>query len=586
MRASAYGKIEKNTYVLPASSARRTSREALTYAATHPGTCNKDARGKLRFLRILDDRLEKNIDNNENAIVVAFLEKVKSSLHTFATENKHKTTSITAIFQKIQLLDASANVPTALKTIETALKAETQLTERAIELESRVNQTIHVYMQIFPNLFRQRIWRLPTRSRAFIEIEQYSRLYNVMKEFAERKSFSSGLSDVLLSLTRMDNLYEYYCLAKLLQTMDVQGWALSKAACCAYKVHDRKPRPDGIADKYIFNRGESTATLYYEPVMYGTEREEEGIDLHRLHLTDNGNNAYLTPDFYLRITDAEGERRYIFDAKLRRFDENATKTANDALIKYKLGLASGSNDRVDGLWLFMGRDAGADLFPINNTTFARKRPALMTDGLAQLSPEGSALPKLAQLIGIANLDLSPVIKARHLSESAAGEDANASTRVASTNTGTLTTTNANLSVNPAKTETQLQPETKPTNISDAPSKNKPPAPKKVAAPAPSSTFEVPADVLESIKALLETAKTQGLLETKDFANTISAREPLLRKKPPQGRGKQRYSASPIEICGEEYYVYTHWPPNLIKKLKDKAEEYELKHKETEPQDDN
>lgn len=256
-------------------------------------------------------------------------------------------------------------------------------------------------------------YRLPRRTKPFQEIPAYAALHACMRSWDAFGEFQMQRDGLVLHTWKMDKLYEYYVLYELLSSLRAKGFEPDPSAGnpieqVEYSLDSRYfANEEQVATVYRLARREERITLYYQPVIYGDEREEHGISLHRTTLTQAGFDSYWTPD-YLLVHEVHGfVETIVIDAKFRKVSAvSFAGPANDAkscmlecLRKYKLETCDAQGHAVDSLWLFCGRAFERSAEPLQQSSWAQ-RQTIVPDGVASVAPHANALDAFFDAVGI------------------------------------------------------------------------------------------------------------------------------------------------------------------------------------------
>jgi hypothetical protein len=231
-----------------------------------------------------------------------------------------------------------------------------------------------------------------------------------------------------LHAAKPDKLYEYYALYRILKWLTGAGFELDdtyeKPVDTFYYSYERTyakfMNERRCANTYHLKRGNLRVTLYYQPVIYGDVREENGIVLHRtiaaqpFDLNHSHPDAAWTPDIILMTDDGETSNTYALDAKYRNLYELAglteygskdhrvdTSVFEDQIRKYKTDLASDNGRGIDAVWLVCGRGYDLGTLLYRKTEWAQN--VLPQSGLAPLGYglDDSSLDQMMTELGIA-----------------------------------------------------------------------------------------------------------------------------------------------------------------------------------------
>lgn len=244
---------------------------------------------------------------------------------------------------------------------------------------------------------------VPAGDGIYATDERYAQLREAMVLWGQVVHTEVGRREVTLHAIKPDRLFEYYALHKMLAWLFAQGFREDPAAerpidrfeYSIEKTYDKYDNEWRCANTYRLARtladgSTERVRLYYQPVIYGDAREENGIRLHRIGSTEAAHRGIWTPDYLLVIDDAKGRRTYALDAKYCSWYAIVGREGKlaECVRKYVLhtsravGGAGGS--AVDGVWILSGR---LDTRPM--TVFDA-----VEDGLVDADdlPEGKALP--------------------------------------------------------------------------------------------------------------------------------------------------------------------------------------------------
>ncbi len=174
-------------------------------------------------------------------------------------------------------------------------------------------------------------FRVAERTGVYANDTTYSQLHEAMRVWSICASEPLERVDVSLHAIKPDKLFEYSALHKMLDWLWNNGFEedISRSRPIdryEYSLADWYPKfrnEARCANTYhlVRREGHGDATqvdLYYQPVIYLGDREENGIDLHRVPGDDGAEGGFWTPDYLLAIRGCNGEKCYLVDAKYCR----------------------------------------------------------------------------------------------------------------------------------------------------------------------------------------------------------------------------------------------------------------------------
>ena len=427
LRAHAFRRTTKESVAVEPGQVRRLGRRELQWLAANPDVLRRvDAETPVRaggacYLpeRVQTERPQTTCDVPENRSVLAFARAVASSLAGAYAEAKDQVEGLERTRERLRGLGGEDTTLPSLVIMDACLECERPLVERARALLSRARDVTHALTRAMPQVRRQP-WRLPRRTKPFQEIPVYADVYDLMRRWDAFGEFSMRRDGLLLHTWRMDKLYEYYVLYRLLSALRGRGFALAaepgtSAIRASYSLADRDYENERqVATVYRLVRADERLTLFYQPVFYADEREENDV---RLHRTSAGSrHPYWTPD-YLLVREAGGARTTaVLDAKFRRptdvrryesvsvgegMDVQTESTLRECLRKYKLETAGPDGRGVDAVWLLCGRAGERSVWRLQASAWARAQGRLACDGVVTVAPGADALDEVLRDLGIA-----------------------------------------------------------------------------------------------------------------------------------------------------------------------------------------
>lgn len=424
-RSRPHSKVLKREELVGGSSVRRFGRSELLWLSRTPESLYKTKRETAIVVdgvsymasRVQTERSFRSFDTPENRAVLAFLDVVGRALGAVADEMQRQVAELDGVAEELRSVDSGQRgLLPALVVVEACLRSERPFAERARALRRKARRLRHALADAFGPVSAVR-YRLPRRSKVFQEVRPYADVHACMRRWDDFGEFLMLRDGLTLQTWRMDKLYEYYVLYRLLDTLSAHGFSLDESCSeparrVGYSLQSRYYSNEAqVANVYRLVRGGERVTLFYEPVVYGDEREENGIDLHRTTRTESGHDSFWTPDYLIRH-EANGQvRRIVLDAKFRRLDAVQSDGSGDSrscfeqcLIKYKAAMMGVDGRRIDSLWLLCGRALGREVRPYQVSSWAAAQDSLVPDGIATVAPEADGLADVLTLVGLGPLE--------------------------------------------------------------------------------------------------------------------------------------------------------------------------------------
>ena len=150
---------------------------------------------------------------------------------------------------------------------------------------------------------------------------------------------------------------------------------------CANTYHLVRMAPDGSREE---------VDLYFQPVIYGSKREENGVTLHRIGGEDVFDGGIWTPDYLLVIRDSHGERAHLIDAKYAPWDAMMGKGGRLAecvqkyLVQTSNSPSGASGEGVAGVWVLCGRLSAKAMTVLDAEDANLVGPGVLGEGISRL----------------------------------------------------------------------------------------------------------------------------------------------------------------------------------------------------------
>lgn len=259
--------------------------------------------------RIKSEVSEKTWDTYENRVVISFLDSVlKSGLSIYQTLIKERDQEERIIKKIRDTLQKGYIAPViTIKTLQLTTIRKTA--ERLSLIINSLKQLLNQYTSLFCIIPGQ-IVSLPRKTKSFQEIRPYIHVFEMMMRWYEYGEYDLSREDLILRVKTLEKLFEYYCLIKLLEMFQKNGYIQSsKATSFHYENYESE---DEIPNTYYLQKGETKVTIYYQPVIRSDCFQNE-IELYQISYDKR--IYYCTPDFVIKC-EKDGKNDYIiFDSK-------------------------------------------------------------------------------------------------------------------------------------------------------------------------------------------------------------------------------------------------------------------------------
>lgn len=536
--------------------------------------------------------MRKCLDNPENRSVVAFLREVVTRVSEVEEKARAEVRKLEDTADRLKSASQSGGLLLPLAVIQACIAAEVPQIERLEILRRRGARLLRSYGQALPGV-GEVFYRMPRRTKVFQEVRQYVRVYRLMEQWSRFGYFEMTRDGLILSIRRMDKLYEYYALFQLLSSLHAEGYEPDlmqddPLASVAYTLDDPYfANERSVANRYALRRGDRVAMLYYQPVLYGDDREEGGITLHRMTpryvFGDGELDSYWTPDFLLVVSEAGCPvSTVILDAKFRTmqsveryFEKGSAFT--ECLNKYKNAVGSCDGRGVDALWLLCGREDRPVMKKFQTSSWARRCAVTLPDGLVSVSPRGNSIAELLELLQVT----------RQFSVNSLNESNGKVVAVLEKSEDKMVPTLDGISeAEVAKRWQQakgsalevnkiarMEDDERVTGVSglrgdEASDLSAIPSTAAFAPKPGARKEEIAPDILKAIREVCElTVDKKKFVASRASAALLGFSHPLLRAIAPEGRERKLYTSKPFEVDGRTVFVYKQWRPMNIIRLR-------------------
>ena len=423
-RVKAHSRTLKREEVVNTAYARKLGRRELIWMSRNAESMHRVERETgLRVngsyymaTEVQTERSMKSFDNDENRAVLAFIKEISSSLRSVSDRVEVEVARLESMQARLSAINSGEGMLLSRAIIEACIKREAPLAAKAEVLRRRCQGLVIAYERALPGVSAVR-YRKPRRSKVFQEVRPYADVFSLMRIWPEFEGFDLVRDGLLLHTFKVDKLYEYFALLRILEWFAEAGFVEDAKqdrpiVSFRYTHRGRFSNETQVANLYRLVRGDLSVSLYYQPVIYGDSREENGITLHRVSTTapfsKDGRDSVWTPDFLIVLEGGrfDAKKHIVLDAKFRPVNSLKTNTWGEkgeyaaCSFKYKTSIASSGQERVDALWLLCGKTTEPESYLFQESSWAMAGGVAMRDGIAALSPSASALDDMFAEMGI------------------------------------------------------------------------------------------------------------------------------------------------------------------------------------------
>ncbi len=344
------------------------SRNTLQYIAQHPEELQQIHHssgiriGNYRYQpnKTLITDNEKSYNIYENRVVLGFLLFL---LHEIERIQKELSAIISRVPQK--LMETNGYVTSAYFIYAKTLETVKVLLNDVQKLHQKFTSLYYLYAKALP-IKPENLSGIPRFTPLFRAIPQYHQIYDCAIAWFSKGVFTIREEQFMLSFIKISTLYEVYVLTKLINYFRQVGYTLTVADKIPYPSPSKYYENTYCNNRFIFKNDFGQITLYYQPVIYSTNRQQvSGIGLYRntsisYPKVQDGisyRGRYYTPDFLIKYeySGTSVEKYLIADAKFSRLQTIKDREFAELAYKYLFSISPVSPEgEVIGLCIFNG----------------------------------------------------------------------------------------------------------------------------------------------------------------------------------------------------------------------------------------
>lgn len=305
-------------------------------------------------------------DIYENQIVVGFLERVLGDTEILRRDIQHYLSLIDKEDTEEGYILSSYLI--YLNTFNKLMNAQQHLDllcSKLQELFIQYKQTLQVSEISTQNP--------PKPTQIFLSEPQYNRIFLYITNWYSNHGFDFGIEQLMVYFYNSSRIFEYYTLIKLVETIRDYGFEMLSSKKTVYpNTYTAFGMGDHYNNVFIFTRDSATITVYYEPVIYDSDKRNiADLELYRNNSVSfreedsvYGAGKYYTPDYVLKYKDGNIVRYIICDAKYSTLNTVRYKYIPILAYKYLFSISAVPVEDIDisilGLAVFYGKSSGLE----------------------------------------------------------------------------------------------------------------------------------------------------------------------------------------------------------------------------------
>ena len=304
-------------------------------------------------------------DIYENKVIVGFLKTIIKDLEEIkATVEIHRNIN-TSPYRRDGYVDSVYYIFT---------RNTKMLDDYAITLNEWLEKMQKLFMEYkkILNVSDLNVINPPEYTNIFRRIMPYNIMFEKMLKWFNSGKYDLLKSDLLLSFISMSKIYEYYCLLKIIRSLEKCGYNLISGTPFKY-TENKYYRNTNYNNTFKFSKDSFNVTVYYQPIIYGKTKGRErpnNINIFRnttISIKDSNmfelleerkvkQGNYYTPDYLIKISKDNLSNYYILDAKYSSPDNIKRYQLPYLVFKYLFSISSLSNDNnISGMCIICGK---------------------------------------------------------------------------------------------------------------------------------------------------------------------------------------------------------------------------------------
>lgn len=240
--------------------------------------------------------------------------------------------------------------------------------------------------------FNRRVKKDSFRLKKDFKIKEVN---NLIFMWQKSRKMSLSYQKFFYNIESLDKLYEYYCLARLLNFIDVNEYLPDREKDINYNYKTENELFEN--EEFLYNtfyrkKNDLKLTLYFQPVIYGNHYENE-IGLLRtsgydgMYTPFNKTGNYYSPDFVLKISGVK-DAYLILDSKFQTRNTILKGHMEEVISKYFIQIRDEKFERSQYVYILQGRtDDTLNMLWNYENKEAIKEKDISTFGIIQFSSD-------------------------------------------------------------------------------------------------------------------------------------------------------------------------------------------------------
>jgi hypothetical protein len=303
--------------------------------------------------KVLSSQKINDFRTYENGIILGFIEVLKNYTHNFAEDLRGllKNGQESNINLNTQLPDNYEIPLTIYKKIMNHYYRKAY--QQVVRLQQEYADIYNLYHTLF-NCPPLPIDHKPRFTHSFRNIPHYRAIFEDIIQWYDYGTYDLRVDNYLFKLIKLSEIYEYYCLIKLLKLFKGKGYYVKENKYVDARMYNSQNYSESrqkINNLIVLKNslGTTEITIYYEPLISYKTLQLYDIDLYAI------SGGYYKPDFLFKIKHKDHSNVVygIIDAKFSYFDMVKDVYLKDVCFKYLQGIGSTQSHFSPILFLYI-----------------------------------------------------------------------------------------------------------------------------------------------------------------------------------------------------------------------------------------
>ena len=288
--------------------------------------------------RIVGIKKEDSYEVYENKIVMGFIGELNTYVKHFYKEVEKQINLLNMDKRDEENIQEHYYIPNNILN-KLKLKIYENILIEIKELKSEYEKIFFLYSNAL-NTKEYTLLYKPKYTDTFRSVKHYREIFELIARFFEYKDFEFKQQGYMLGFKSLHTVYEYYCLIKILEGYESQGYKITSSKCyedyelSKYDFEISEYRKINNTFYLIKENTQEQITIYYHPKIYSKKLPNNND----ISLLRRDGKSYYEPDYLIKY-NKNGKSLYsIMDAKFSTVDNVKNYYYQNLTYKYLINI--------------------------------------------------------------------------------------------------------------------------------------------------------------------------------------------------------------------------------------------------------